>query len=387
MASQSASIELAEYRDRQRRAVERAVERGWRGLVAVGRSFYDRCGDLAYLTGHFPPFPASTAADQLLGLGHAIAVLSAESEPVLLVDGDYRAELIAVDEVHRCRDLITGLAEHLSRLGLDSGAVGLCGAELMPWPWMRRLAELLPELSLEPADELLASLRAVKSPAELALLSEAAQVADAGLTAALAAAVPGASERQVCAAGVAAALEAGADFVRYLRVHSGPWSTWSSRWPQATDRRLEEGDVLCLDIIGAYRGYQFDVLRTTIVGQRREQAAIELLEAVHAALDAAIAAARPGHTAGQVAAAAHDTLAAGAAGFKASPFVGHGIGLETVEQPYLLRGNDYVLEENMVLCIEPKATAGDRIGCSIEQEVIIAAGGPRVITPTATKLW
>ncbi len=387
VALDSAKIDLSEYRGRQQAAIERSVGRGWSGLVIVGRSFYDRCGDLAYLTGQFQPFPASTAANGLVGLGHAIALLAPGAEPVLLVDGDYRSDLVAVREVHRCRDLVSGLAKQLQQLGLDSGTLGLCGAELMPWPWVSRLAELMPSLSLEPADELLADLRAAKSPAELALLAEAAKIAHAGLSAALEAALPGAKEHQVCAAGTAAALAAGADFVRYLRVHSGPWSTWSSRWPQATDRRLEDGDVVCLDIIGACRGYQFDVLRTTVVGQRRERETVKLLDAVHAALEAAIGAARPGRTAEEVAAAAHALLAECGPEIKPSPFVGHGIGLETVDLPYLMPGSKQVLRQNMVLCVEPKATLGNRVGCSIEQEVIVTAGGPQVITPTATKLW
>jgi Xaa-Pro aminopeptidase len=123
------------------------------------------------------------------------------------------------------------------------------------------------------------------------------------------------------------------------------------------------------------------------VGEKRSAEVLELLEAVHAATDAAVAAAQPGRTAEEVAAAAHETLAERGPQLDASPFVGHGIGLETVERPYLLPGMKEQLAENMVLCIEPKATLGDRFGCSIEQEVVVSAGGPRLITPTPTKLW
>src|SRR5437867_10922523 len=76
-----------------------ACERGWRGVVAIGRSFYDRPGTLAYLSGHQPPFPASPASAGRRGLGHGVVVIPTEHEPVLLVDGEYREDLVAIADV------------------------------------------------------------------------------------------------------------------------------------------------------------------------------------------------------------------------------------------------------------------------------------------------
>jgi hypothetical protein len=79
----------------------------------------------------------------------------------------------------------------------------------------------------------------------------------------------GVTEREVCAAGTAACLRAGADFVRYFRVHSGPWSAAGSRWPQAMDRPIRAHEVVVLDAIGAVGGYGFDVNRTAVKGGQR----------------------------------------------------------------------------------------------------------------------
>jgi Xaa-Pro aminopeptidase len=245
----------------------------------------------------------------------------------------------------------------------------------------------VPNLDLVPDERLVAQQRLVKSPAEQALLRRAAEIAEAGLGAALEAIRVGVTERQVCAAGTAAALAAGADFVRYLRVHSGPWSAWPSRWPQATDRVMEMGDIIALDIIGAYQGYGFDVLRTTVCGDPSPDAR-DLLEAALLATERATDAARIGATAESVHQAGCEALSAAGYGEYLPGFVGHGIGLETVEAPQLRRGVGTRLEPGTVLCIEPGLFIRDRGGACVEQELIITdSGPPEVITRSDARLW
>jgi Xaa-Pro aminopeptidase len=68
--------------------------------------------------------------------------------------------------------------------------------------------------------------------------------------------------------------------------------------------------------------------------------------------------------------------------------MGHGIGLETVELPYVQAGDQSLLEPGMALCIEPGIFIPGWAGASIEIEVLIQpAGGPEIITPTPGRLW
>ncbi len=143
---------------------------------------------------------------------------------------------------------------------------------------------------------------------------------------------------------------------------------------------------MTLDIIGAVRGYQFDVLRTTVVGAPDAEQH-RLLEAVAQATDAAVAEARPGTMCGDLVRLANTLLERAGYGKHTRNFMGHGIGLETVEEPYLTPEITVRLQPGMVLCIEPGVHIPGWGGASIEQEVIVTEGEPEVITHTPARLW
>ena len=382
-------ISAREVRERQATARDLAAAKGYDALLVVGRSFYDRPGDLAYLTNHFPPFPTTVFSDENRGMGHAFFLLPVEGEPVLLTDARrHRPDLVAVDDVRAANDLGEAVVDLLRERNLERASVGLAGLDILPAAFDRSFAAALPDLRLEPETEIVAGMRAIKSEAEQALMRRAALCADAALTTATEMIrAGGVTEREVCAEAIAAAMRAGADFVRYFRVHSGPWSAMGSRWPQAMDRAIQPGEVVALDAIGAYNGYQFDVNRTTVCGEPDEDTR-RLLETTLSATQASVDA--------EVAVAVVDEVAqAAVAVIDASPYgdyfrgmLGHAIGLETVELPYLQVGDRTELRPGMTLCIEPGLFLPEVAGAAIEQEVIIQPSGPpEVITPTPMRLW
>ena len=383
----TAQVSKEEIRGRLDRTRQITAERGLDGLVVIGRSFYDRCGDLAYLTNHFPPFPATVFSETQKGLGHGVLVLPVRGEPALVIDGRaYRKEMMVVDEIVADTDLARGVVGTLRSRALDAGQMGLVGDDIMPVAMYRMITDALPSLRLAPADDIVRRQRILKSPAEQALLRHAAAVSDVGLRAALGRVRAGTTETEVCAAGISAAMEAGADFVRYLRVHSGVYSSYGSRWPQALPRTMERGDLVAMDIIGAAGGYQFDVLRTTIVGPPDGEHRT-FLDAVAHAADAAVAAARPGAVCGDIVRTANRLLDDAGYGAHARTFMGHGIGLETVEEPYLTPDVTTRLEPGMVICVEPGVYIPGWGGASIEHELIVTDGAPEVITPTPARHW
>ncbi len=380
-------ISREEILGRLERTLQLTAERGLDGLVVIGRSFYDRTGDLAYLTNHFPPFPATVFSGAQKGLGHSLLLLPVKGAPVLIIDRRaYRTEMMVIDEIRADTDLARGLVAAVRDRGLSAARVGLVGDDILPLAMYRAITEALPALAIEPTNAVVRSQRVIKSPDEQALLHRAAEVAGEGLCAALGRIREGVQETAVCAAGIAAAMEAGADFVRYLRVHSGPYSAFGSRWPQAMARAMEQGELVAMDIIGAVQGYQFDVLRTAVVGPPDAEHR-RLLEAVAEATDAAVAASRPGVACGDLVRLANGLLDEAGYGKYAGAFMGHGIGLETVEEPYLTPETTTRLEVGMVLCVEPGAYIPGWGGASIEQELIITDGVPEVITHIPARLW
>lgn len=382
-------ISAVEIRGRQELARQAATAVGYDALIVTGRSFYDRPGDLAYLTNHFPPFPSTVFSEGNRGMGHAILLLPVIGEPVLLTDArKHRPDLVAVDDVRATADLGAGLIALLKETFLEDGNIGLVGDDILPAAIDRELLQALPGLTLEPEPTIVAGLRAIKSPGELALLRRAALCADAALmTANAMIRRGGVTEREVCAEAIAAAMRAGADFVRYFRVHSGPWSAYGSRWPQAMNRTIEPGEIVALDAIGAYQGYHFDVNRTTVCGEPDTETR-RLLETTLDATNAAVATICPGVPVSKIADAAVEVMYRGGYGDYFGGMLGHAIGLETVELPYLKVGDQTVLKPNMVLCVEPGLFIPEVAGAAIEQEVIVHAIGPaEIITPTPTNLW
>ncbi len=370
-----AVIAFAEIEQRQERLRRALAEAGLPGAVAVGRGFFDRPGSMAYLTGHIPPFISAPFSGDGAGIGLGVAILPVAGDPVVIDTYPSRPDRTPVRDLRASSRVVDDTVAALREKGLGGGPLAVIDGDLLPWAFARALGAE----RLVPFDLPVARLRAIKSTAEVEAIRAAARVADAGLTAVRLALRPGVTERAICAAGQAAALAAGADFVRYLRVHSGPGAYGGARWPQAMDRVLEAGDYVSVDIIGACDGYGFDVLRCFVAG-RASEAQRHLTEAAGQVTAAVVDACRPGARAADLRAAA--VARATALGYREGlgDFLGHGIGIETMEWPLL--GPDDVLEPGMVLCIEPRLKVDGVGNACAEEEVAVTAGEPDRLTVT-----
>jgi Xaa-Pro aminopeptidase len=378
-----------EILDRQERARAGAETAGYDALLVIGRSFYDRPGDLAYLTNHLPPFPTTVFTGENRGLGHALFLLPVKTNPALVTDPrKHRADLVRVDDVRAASNLMAETIALIRERGLERGRFGIVGDDILPAPMDRELRGAFPGATITPEPNLVSRLRMIKSEAEQAAMRAAAAAADAALQAAITTIQRrGATERAVSAAGLYAGMQAGADFVRYMRVHSGPWSALGSRWPQATDRAIARGDLVVLDAVGAVEGYQFDCNRSLPAGPTDAER-LRLLETVYKALDAAVDAARPGNRVADVVSAAKQVIDRSPFANAFGGMMGHGIGLETVEEPLLTAGDETELLPGMTLCVEPGLFVPNWGGALIEQEVIVQESGPpEVITRTPAWLW
>ncbi|PRQ07464.1 M24 family metallopeptidase [Enhygromyxa salina] len=234
----------------------------------------------------------------------------------------------------------------------------------------------------------IAACRRIKSPAELALLRRANEATKRAIELAAGHARAGIHEREF------------ADLVRAAQLAAGLESVWvlalfgqNAAYPHGTPegRELAPGDLILVDTGGFLHGYASDITRTWAFP---EPAAIDAdrqraWEVVRAAQTAALETIRPGVRCAEVDAAARQVIAA--AGFDPdyghfSHRLGHGIGMEVHETPYLVRDADHQLEVGNTMSDEPGLYLAGRYGIRLEDIVAVVDGGAEVFGPRADSL-
>jgi Xaa-Pro aminopeptidase len=235
-----------------------------------------------------------------------------------------------------------------------------------------QFAKALPGAGQRLASEVLSPLRVRKTPAEVAALKEAGEAIDrvhANVPSWLKA---GQTERQVgvkIAEAIFAEGHVSADFVI---VGSGPNA--ASPHHEVSDRVIEKGDVVVVDIGGTMpSGYCSDCTRTYAVGSAPADFT-SYYEVLKRAQEAATRAVRPGVPAEDIDSTARQIITDAGYGEAFIHRTGHGIGLETHEDPYIVEGNTTRLEDGMAFSIEPGIYPGPH-GARIEDIVVCTETG------------
>jgi len=235
------------------------------------------------------------------------------------------------------------------------------------------------------AANLLASLRMQKDEQEIAAMRKAVQIAQQGLQATLPFIKAGVSEHQVAAELTLQLLRAGSDPEMPFPpiVSSGP----NSANPHASpgERILTPGDLLVIDWGAAYHGYFSDLTRTFAVGQVIPEFE-EIAKIVAGANAAGRSAARPGIPAGRVDQAARAVITQANYGPFFHHRVGHGLGMEGHEPPYMYGENQLILAEGMTFTVEPGIYLADRGGVRIEDDVVITRDGTETLSDLPRQL-
>jgi Xaa-Pro aminopeptidase len=235
------------------------------------------------------------------------------------------------------------------------------------------LLRLAAATACRPASLALGPLRAIKDGDELARLATAAGHADQVVEAIADWMRPGMTERQV-ARHVLEAFEDLGDTEPWAIVAAGPNSAHPHH--ASSDRRLERGEVVLLDLGASTGGYGSDITRTYWLGEPPAEAR-RVYEVVNAARAAGIAAVRAGAAPESVDRAARGVIEAAGFGRHFPHRTGHGVGLEVHEPPYLVAGNKAPLASGMVHSVEPGIYLEGRFGVRLEDLVVVEDGGAR----------
>jgi Xaa-Pro aminopeptidase len=347
---------VSAYAERIARAQQTMIDAGFDALcVSVG-------SDLPYLTG-YRAMPLERVT---------MLVVPPQGRPQLVVPGLEAPRVEATDDAFA----VVGWAETDDPIAIIDGLLGdavkiAFGDET----WSRFLLELQDAdstRSFASASNLMAALRMVKSPDEIASLRAAARTVDGVVDEMARARFSGRTERDVSREITERTISAGHDTMDFWIVASGP--NGASPHHEPGERVIEHGDAVVVDFGGHQDGYCSDTTRMFVVGEA-PYGFDDAFEVLYEAQADAVAAVRPGVTAASLDAVARDTITAAGYGDLFIHRLGHGIGMDTHEHPYLIEGNDQVIEAGMAFSIEPGIYNPEEWGMRIEDIVAVTDDG------------
>jgi len=304
-----------------------------------------------------------------------------------LVKGGH-VEVVSFEETD---DAAAIVADLLSTRQLAAGRAAWEPIGLSDRLWAMHVLQLqtvLPGRKFEPASVVMRDLRQVKDADEARLLTLAAAAADRTIDGIAAGRLVGRTEAEVSREIRQRLIEEGHDLADFAIVGSGPNS--ASPHHDASDRVIAAGEPIVIDIGGTLAGYLSDTTRTIwVAGEAGIAPApefVRVFELVREAQAKATAAVRPGVPAGQIDAAARAVIASGGYGEFFTHRVGHGIGLEVHEDPYLVAGNATPLAPGMAFSVEPGIYFPGRWGVRLENIVLCAPDGATVLNRSSLDL-
>jgi Xaa-Pro aminopeptidase len=325
---------------------------------------------------------------------HALALVAASADtPAGALDRfftDFRYATQAADQVATAfvREIASGnlleaaaqsLPERSGRIGFDEESLSVADHA--------RVRDKLPSSwELVPCTGAVRELRTVKDDSEIARIRAAAALADEAMRGVLEDGLAGRTERDVALALEARIRELGAEAPSFATIVA---AGEHGALPHAKPRpeTIERDVLVTIDWGALLDGYCSDCTRTYATGERVSADAREAYEVVLAALQAGIAAARPGPTGVELDAVARALIDAAGHGAHFGHGLGHGVGLEIHEGPRLSRtGSKKPLQAGNVVTIEPGVYLPGSFGVRIEDLVAVRAEGAEVLTSLAREL-
>jgi Xaa-Pro aminopeptidase len=237
--------------------------------------------------------------------------------------------------------------------------------------FLMRLQEQVHPKSWTPAAEVMRPLRAVKDSREIELLRDVAERTDDAWHEFITTSISGLTEEQAWAR-LSGLMSDRGMAISFGICASGPNS--ASPHHQISDRVIQPGDTVIFDWGGIVEGYHSDVTRTVHIGEPDDEYR-KVYDTVLQANQAALEAVRPGATCESIDAAARSVIAQAGYGQYFIHRVGHGLGLDVHEEPYLVEGNKLPLQVGMVFSDEPGIYIEGRFGVRIEDTVVCTETG------------
>jgi Xaa-Pro dipeptidase len=278
------------------------------------------------------------------------------------------------------------VAQGLKERSVSTGKLGI--EETIRFVFADGIAKAAPQATLASATPVTAGCRMIKSANEIALMRLAAQVTLAAYEATYLALKDGMTQTQVEQLVRKAHDQLG--FSGAADVQAGEFSAFphGSVAPQV----VHDGTIVLMDGGCSVEGYQSDISRTFVLGKASEKDRDKMRNVfgiVHRAQSAALAAAHPGVECGAIDAAARKVISDAGYGPDYKYFthrLGHGMGMDGHEWPYLVRGNATKLQANMTTSNEPGIYIRGEFGIRLEDDMHVTENGAELFTPQSPSL-
>src|SRR5918996_3201124 len=331
--------------------------------------------NVTYVSGFVVP------SQSLMRWRHAICIVTAD-ERISMVAIDMEATTVSahagIDDLRIYREFMDDpmdeLGEALKDLKLDRAKIGM-EMEFLPAKVFARLKKIVPPVKGVPADAIFHKARQVKTANELTLLRSISKLTDKAIGDALQSARIGMTEMDLAGILLSRLFAGGAENYKLMIIASGERSQFPNVGP--TERKLQEGDVIRMEIFGQKSGYLAGICRTAVVGKptsEQEQIWSNLIDCKYRVMDMI----KPGARCKQI----YQTFLKkfSELGFEPISFVGHGIGLHLHEEPYMGRYGDEILEAGMVGAFEPLVYIPGRMGLQNKDMFCVTGAGCELLS-------
>lgn len=274
------------------------------------------------------------------------------------------------------------VAEGLKEHSIGGGKIGI--EETMRFVFVDGLSQAAPQVTLSSATPVTAGCRMVKSAHEIALMRLAAQVTLTVYEAVYRSLHDGMTQHDVSDLIDKGYARMGFPGEASVMVGEYTASPHGSTMPQV----IREGSIIMIDDGCYVEGYQSDITRTFVLGKPSDKMK-QVFDIVHRAQSAALAAAKPGAECGSVDAAARKVITESGYGPDYKYFthrLGHGLGMDMHEWPYLVRGNTMKLQANITTSNEPGIYIPGEFGVRLEDDMHVLENGADLFTSQSPSL-
>ncbi|MBF8254065.1 MAG: peptidase M24 [Deltaproteobacteria bacterium] len=266
------------------------------------------------------------------------------------------------------------LAAVLRELKLDRGKVGV-EMDFLPAKDFATLQRILPGVEWRAADAIFNKARQIKTANELTLLRSLSKLTDKAICDTLRQAKVGMSELDLAGQLLSRLFAGGAESYKLMIIASGERSQFPNVGP--TERKLQRGDLIRMEIFGQKNGYLTGVCRTAVVGEptaEQEKIWANLIACKFLVMDLI----KPGASCPEIYQKFLETFSA--LGFEPISFVAHGIGLHLHEEPYMGRYGDEIVQAGMVGAFEPLVYIPGRFGMQNKDMFAVSESGCELLS-------